>query len=198
MKPHYAIHLSIVLGAVALLPSCFSTSRSVGQTGAIIGSIAAANDHLIDIELGDQRVTGEGEGTVILSLFTMGVTNYATGMALEVSGGSDGSDGIAGMVGNAFGAVGSLLPTAGLAKVKSEALRDACDKAGCDILAYPVYHIEESGFPPIYATYKVEVQGFPGVIKGAKNVPRVVERGVTPFNNARQAQAIPVLIMNDE
>ena len=131
MNPRYAIRLSIVLGALALLPSCASTSRSIGQTGAIIGKIEAANDHLIDIELGQERVTGEGEGTVILSLFTMGVTNYATGLALEVSGDSGG---IAGMVGNAFGAIGSLLPTAGLAKVKSEALRDACDKASCDIL----------------------------------------------------------------
>jgi hypothetical protein len=182
MNPHYAIRLSIVLGALALLPSCASTSRSIGQTGAIIGNIEAANDHLIDIELGQERVSGEGEGTVILSLFTMGVTNYATGLALEVSGDSGG---IAGMVGNAFGAIGSFLPTTGLAKVKSEALRDACDKASCDILAYPVYYIKESGYPPFYAKYEVEVHGFPGVINGAENVPRKVEAGVTPFNGAR-------------
>ena len=178
MKMLHTKHLSIVLTALALLPSCASTSRSIAQTGPIIGTIEAANDHLIDIQLGPQRISGEGQGLVILSFLTLGVSDYAEGMTLEASGDSGG---IGNMVGNAFGAISSFLPAGGLDKVKSEALRDACDKANCDILAYPVYYIEESGFSPIYANYTVEVQGFPGMIKGASNVARTVEKGVTPF-----------------
>ena len=114
---------------------------------------------------------------VILKFLTLGVDDYAEGMTLESSGDSGG---IGAMVGDVFGMIGSVM-SGGLDKIKSEAVRDACDKANCDILAYPVYAITESGFSPIYATYTVEVQGFPGTIVGAENVPREVKPGVTPF-----------------
>ena len=178
MKIPHTRHLPIILTALALLSSCTSTSRSIAQTGPIIGVIESTNDHLIDIQLGPQRVSGEGQGLTILSFITLGVSDYAEGMQLQTSGDS-GS--IGNMVGNAFGAISSFLPAGGLAKVKSEAVRDACDKANCDILAYPVYYIKESGFSPIYANYTVEVKGFPGMIQGASNVVRKVEQGITLF-----------------
>jgi hypothetical protein len=129
----------------------------------------AANDHIVDITMGSERVSGQASGTIILGIFAIGATDYSDGLAVTASTSDGGS--IAGMFSSVAGAVGGLIPQLGVSKVKSAAVRAACDENKCDVLGYPMFYVDEVNYF-LWKDIDVHVVGFPGHINGIKNVPR--------------------------
>lgn len=161
---------------VFLLASCASTNRDIIQTGHPFGMLEPGIDHVVDITMGSERVTGEASGSVILWVYAIGATDYSDGLAVTAPASS--GDSIAGMFSGMFssvtGAVGSLLPQSPLGRIKSAAVRAACDEAGCDVLGYPMFYVDETNYF-LWKEIRVVVKGFPGEIKSIKNVPRKYE-----------------------
>ena len=110
-----------VLISLSFLCSCASTTRDIISTGHPLGVISATNDHEVDIRFEPNRVSGAASGTTVLKIFHWGPGNFSDGLAVQSAD--------AGFMSSALGALGSMLPESGLGKIKSDAVRDACDKA---------------------------------------------------------------------
>ena len=126
------------------------------------------NDHEVDIRFESERISGTASGTTILRVFHWGPGNFSDGLAVQSAD--------AGFMSSASGAIGSLLPDSGLGKVKSAAVRDACDKAKCDVLGYPMFYIDEVDYL-LWAETTVSVVGFPGKILAITNEKHVSAQG---------------------
>ncbi|MBC8371056.1 MAG: hypothetical protein H8E25_13740 [Planctomycetes bacterium] len=146
--------------------SCQSTTRDIISTGHPLGDLTPVNDHLVDIKFGSKRVSGNSEGTVILKIFTMGPEHYSEGLAAQSSGD--------GFFAATFGAIGAMMPSSGMDKMKSAAVRDACDKAQCDLIGYPMFYIDEKDYF-LWTEVAVKVVGFPGMIESMSNIVRKAE-----------------------
>ena len=134
-----------------------------------MGMLEPGIDHVIDVTMGSERVSGEASGMVILGVYPLGPSDYADGLAVTSS--SSGGDSIAGIFTGIAGAVGGLLPDSPMGKIKSAAVRTACDAAGCDVLGYPMFYVDETNYF-LWKEIHVRVVGFPGMIGEVKNVPR--------------------------
>ena len=153
-----------------LLCSCASTTRDIISTGHPLGTISAMNDHKVDIRFESDRVTGAASGTTILKIFHWGPANFSAGLTVQTND--------SGFMSSALGALGSMLPKSGLGKVKSAAVRDACDKAKCDVLGYPMFYIDERDYF-LWTETSVSVTGFPGKILAITN-EKHIDRQVKP------------------
>jgi hypothetical protein len=132
----------------------------------------AATDHLVDVQMDSGRVYGNASGTIFFGVFLMGASDSSSGLAVTAASSDGGS--VGGMFSGVVGAIGGVLPSVGIAQIKSAAIRNACDTSKCDVLGYPMYYIEEMNFF-LWKKISVRVVGFPGEIKGIKNVPREFE-----------------------
>lgn len=163
----------LIYSIVFLLASCASSNRDIIQTGHPFGMVVPGIDHVVDINLDSKRVEGAASGAMILWVYAVGATDYSSGLAVTVPAAS-GGDSVAGMLSGVFSAIPSvfdLLPESPLGRIKSAAVRAACDAAGCDVLGYPMFHVDETDFF-LWKVIKVRVKGFPGRFKGVRNVPR--------------------------
>jgi hypothetical protein len=149
-----------LLISLIFLCSCASTTRDIISTGHPLGVISAMNDHEVDIRFESERVSGDASGTTILKIFHWGPGNFSDGLAVQSTD--------EGFLSSAVGALGSMLPDSGLGKVKSAAVRDACDKANCDVLGYPMFYIDELDYF-LWTELEIRVVGFPGKILAITN-----------------------------
>jgi hypothetical protein len=129
----------------------------------------AANDHIVDITMGSERVSGQASGVIFFGIFVFGASDYSDGLAVTTS--THDGDSISGIFSSVVGAVGGLIPDVGVGNFKSAAVRDACDENKCDVLGYPMFYVDEVNFF-LWKNIDVHVVGFPGHINGLKNVPR--------------------------
>jgi hypothetical protein len=157
-----------LLISIIFLCSCASTTRDIISTGHPLGVISAMNDHEVDIRFESERVSGDASGTTILKIFHWGPGNFSDGLAVQSTD--------EGFLSSAVGALGSMLPDSGLGKVKSAAVRDACDKAKCDVLGYPMFYIDEMDYL-LWTETSVSVVGFPGKIHAITNKKHVNAQG---------------------
>ena len=178
------ISFSLSLCSVILLAACAGTSRDIIQTDNPFGMMEAANDHIVDITMDSERVSGSASGTIILGAFVMGASDYSDGLAVTTP--TPGGGAISGIFSSVAGAVGSLIPQVGVSKIKSAAIRAACDTAKCDVLGYPMFYLEEVNYF-LWKSVDVRVVGFPGHIKGLKTVPRVYNVGDSYWRQAPEA-----------
>lgn len=151
---------TIAFIALVLLSSCASTTRDVVTTGHPFGAVTAVNDHAVDIQFESNRVEGEASGTTVLYIFNLAPSNFSEGLAVQSA-----DDGF---MSSTLGALGSMLPSSALGKVKSAAVRAACDEADCDVLGYPMFYIDRVDYL-LWAELKVKVVGFPGRILSISN-----------------------------
>jgi hypothetical protein len=149
-----------VLIPLIFLCSCASTTRDIISTGHPLGAVSAMNDHEVEIRFESERVSGEATGLTILKIFHLGPGNFSEGLAVQSAD--------AGFLSSTLGSLGSMLPSSGLGKVKSAAVRDACDKANCDVLGYPMFYIDELDYF-LWTELEIRVVGFPGKILAITN-----------------------------
>lgn len=144
-----------------LVAGCQSTHRDVQVTGRPIGEMQSLNDYVANIEIQSEQVTGTAKGGVLFGVLDTGTTDYAEYITYD---------------GNSFSSLSSILGSSRLDQIKRAAVKDACSKAGCDVLAYPMF--EWSSNSALFVKeYTVEVRGYPGFIREIKNYPRKVVPG---------------------
>ena len=158
---------TLILGL--LLASCRSTERDLIQTPRPFGNTASLYDYGVDLQIGPSKVQGKAGGGVVLWLWRYGAGDYHEGLVYTPGG--------------VAGPAGKVFPLSGrLAEVKSAAVRDACDRANCDILAYPMFEVKRyDGWISHY--YTVTVTGFPGTLNSVTNYQRQVKNGVVDFGS---------------
>ena len=153
--------MKALLLSCALLASCATTHHETHTTPRPIGVMESLNDYVADVQISSEAVTGSAEGGTFLGLFETGTQDYAEYLAFD---------------GKSFSPLSAFLGDIRLDEVKRAAVLDACKKAGCDVLAYPIFQWFAN--ENIFVTeYKVQVKGFPGFIKGIKNYPRQIVPG---------------------
>lgn len=166
------LNLSLAL-LITLFCSCQSTTRDVVFTGHPLGDVTPANDHTVEITFAPEMVTGSASGTTLLGIFNLGPSHYSDGL-VSTTGKKD--TGLLGGLGSAFAAITSILPTDMSGKIKSAAVRDACDKAKCDLLGYPMYYVDEHNFF-LWSHKTITVRGYPGKLGAMSNQKRPTEKG---------------------
>ena len=152
--------LTPLLAALSLCVACQSTHSELHNTARPIGVLEAANDHVADIKITNQKIQGEGSGGSFLRLFKTGDKKYAEYMAYS----------------GTFQSLASIVGDGRLGEIKRAAVRAACKEAGCDVIAYPVFEWDEEDFL-IMNNYKVTVRGYAGYINDIRNVPRNIVPG---------------------
>jgi hypothetical protein len=181
--------------SVILLAACAGTSRDIIQTDHPFGMLEAANDHIVEITMGSERVSGRASGTIILGVFVMGASDYSDGLVVTTP--TPGGGSISDKFSSVAGAVGGLIPQASVSKFKSAAVRAACDENKCDVLGYPMFYLEEVNYF-LWKSVDVRVVGFPGHIKGLKNVPRKYNVGDSYWRRAPETSGpIQVRIVDE-
>lgn len=151
------------LPLILLACSCQSQVLETGLLDHPMGVSAPAQDWLVDIEFGQQRIQGRSRGGNFL-MFRVGDRDAAP----AVYGGETEIGGSA------------LFGDSRLDQLKSAAIQDAIEQAGCDVMAYPMFRYEEVSHP-FGAHYAVTVTGFPGWVQGIRKVDRQVTPGVNRF-----------------
>jgi hypothetical protein len=160
---HRIIHASCALLFAA---SCQSTSRDVIQTGHVLGDLRPANDHVVDVRFDNVKIEGEASGISVLGIFEWGPSNYSNGLEYKSS---TQASGIVGMIGGVIGSITSLIPDFG-GRIRSAAVREACDEAQCDLLGFPMFYVDETNYF-LWKEQTWRVVGFPGHIKSMTNTP---------------------------
>lgn len=151
---------------IILLPILGACQSQVVETAMLdhpLGVSAPAQDWLVDIEFGQEMVRGQSTGGRIL-FFDVGDNDAAP----AIYGGETALSGSA------------LLGNSRLDELKSSAVQDAIQQAGCDLIAYPIFSYEEMR-NPFGVHYAVQVKGFPGYVRGIRKIDRVNEPGVNRF-----------------
>lgn len=98
-----------------------------------------------------------------MTLFSFGASDYVEGALID------------------DGKMISVFGSSRLSEIKSAAVRDACEKNSCDVLAYPIFQWRQvDNF--LSTEYKVQVKGFPGMVRSVQNVPRVIAPGHLRFD----------------
>jgi len=160
--------IPVVFCALAAV-SCKSTSRDVVETGLVLGNTYPVNDHYLEIEFGSDRVEGTASGSVLFWLFEWGPEHYSDGLEYHVGQTGGGVETFSGLFYSMFNGIAGLFPDMG-GRVRSAAVRDACDKAECDLLGAPMFFIDEMDYV-VFKTQTIRVTGFPGMIKSMTNQP---------------------------
>jgi hypothetical protein len=150
---------------------CAKNTRDVVEDGRTLGSFEPKKDYLVDIPMGEARVTGQSSGVKILGLITLGAGQTADGVDVthrgeSTMGGYSGGGTVSSL---SAMALAPLAPTS--EKFKKAALRDACEKNNCDVLGYTMYNVNERNYF-LFKTYDVKVKGFPGKVGRLENVQR--------------------------
>ena len=147
---------------VTLAIGCTSTKRDLITTGKPFGDFGPLNDYIVEVDVDEDRVSGKSKGgTYFFGLFSFGDTDYADETRVLAPDNLDSGHKVG--LSDLFGSR--------VKELKSAAVRDACDTAKCDVLAYPMYTITyNEGF--FSDSYTVEVRGFPGHVKTVYTVPR--------------------------
>jgi hypothetical protein len=177
---------------VFILPLAFSCSmasgkfeqahnsqRDVIQSVRTYGTTEALNDYVVDIQVANQRINGRAWGGTVLFFWRTGVGDH-TSLVMTKDGEVLKSDDQK-----------HYSDVSRLDEIKSAAVRAACDAAHCDILAYPLYNVNEHNWL-FGTTYEVEVIGFPAKLEGMQNVRRNIRGGTIDFGNYGKGQgAVP-------
>lgn len=158
--------LALLSSLCVLAVSCQSTSRDVIQTGHILGDLRPANDHIVDVQFSSTKIEGEASGISILGFFEFGPSNYSNGLEYQAS---SQASGIAGMIGGAVSSIASLIPDFG-GRIRGAAVREACDAAGCDLIGFPMFYVDETNYF-LWKEQTWRVVGFAGQIKSMSNTP---------------------------
>lgn len=158
--------LLILTALCSLSAACASTSRDVVQTGHVLGKMIPANNHIVDIEFDEARVEGTASGTQILWFIEYGPESYSDGLAYKDVEPREGFTGLLRDIGGWFF---GLVPNFG-GRIRSAAVREACDLAECDLLGYPMYYIDETNYF-LWREVTITVKGFPGYVNSLTNVP---------------------------
>ncbi len=155
------MRVNTLLPLALLVAGCSSTHRDVHVTGRPIGEMQSLNDYVVNIEIQSEQVTGAAKGGVLFGFIETGSTDYAEYITYD---------------GDSFVSLSSILGSSKLDQVKRAAVRDACSKAGCDVLAYPMFEWSKDS-ALFVSEYSVEVRGYPGFIREIKNYPREIVPG---------------------
>ena len=147
-----------LIGFLCLLAgACKSTHREIIQSGHVLGELHPKNDHVVDVQFGSQKIQGEASGVTVLWLFNFGPSNYSKNLAYEAKNDAPGY----------FDWLGALWPDFN-GRIKSAAVRQACDSVNCDLLGFPMYYVDETNYF-LWKEHTWRVVGFPGMIQGMSN-----------------------------
>ena len=150
----------VLVGLLCLTASaCKSTHREIIESGPVLGQMFPKNDHVVDVQFESQKIKGEASGVTLLGFINFGPSDYSKNLAYEAVREERGY----------FDWLAGLWPDFG-SKIKSAAVRDACDSVNCDLLGFPMYYVDETN----YFLWKVQtwrVAGFPGMVQGMSNRP---------------------------
>ncbi len=157
------------------LCGCAKNSQDIVNDGRPMGVFEPKKDYVVDIPMGNSKVTGESAGVELFGIFTIGASETAEGVDISGRGNSTlgGSTSAGGMF-NPTAALApalALIPKSSKEKFKAAALRNACEKNNCDVLGYTMYNVNEKNFW-LFKTYDVQVSGFPGRVESLENVNR--------------------------
>jgi hypothetical protein len=170
-----------------LAGACKSTQREIIQSGHVLGQLHPKNDHVVDVQFDSRKIQGEASGITVLWFFSFGPSNYSKNLAYEAKAEKPISlfDTFFG-----FGWLGALFPDLN-GRIKSAAVREACDSANCDLLGFPMYYVDETDYI-LWKEHTWRVVGFPGMIQGMSNrdarIPSEAE------NIARQGDNVTIQI----
>jgi len=184
---------------IVSLCGCAKNNIDIVDTGKPIGVFEPKRDYIVDIPMGETKVSGESSGVEILGVFTIGASETAEGVDLSGRGDSTLGGGTANA--GVFNPVAALAPALALVpksskqKFKAAALRDACDKNNCDVLGYTMYNVNEKNYF-LFKTYDVKVQGFPGRVEGLENVVRTYSPGDSYWRKSMRTSASSYLKNN--
>ncbi len=134
--------------------STTSTHRDIQKLGAPLGEFVSATDHAVKIRLGSEKITGKATGGLLFSAIPYGASDYVDSTSFSSQ-------------------YGFQLAGDRLSQIKSAAMRNAVDKADCDIIAYPVFRWNRKE-NLVSTSYSVSVTGFPGHIESVTNIERTL------------------------
>ncbi len=155
------VHAGLAVAICAATSSCNSTHRDVHLTGRPIGDLQSLNDYVADVQISSKPILGTAEGGTALLVFKTGAMDYSDCIVYD---------------GGAFTSVSNILGSGRLAEIKRAAIRDACARADCDVLAYPMFEWTEQQVL-FGSTYVVTVKGYPGHLREIRGVEREVVPG---------------------
>ncbi|MFK5956533.1 MAG: hypothetical protein QM477_08830 [Planctomycetota bacterium] len=162
-------HPQLFVCSLLLFGSCQIAQREAQSLGNPLGTIVANQDWALNMEFGQERVTGTGKGGQFL-FWKTGDRKLANGV---VGTSTD------------FGLIPDI-DDLRLGELRSAAVYDAITKANCEVLAYPIFSWEGTS-SPFSVDYVVHVKGFPGWVKGIQAIPRVNVSGVNYLPGSHQA-----------